>query len=78
MSARFRPGCIVRSTLAIAGVLFLPLSIWFAHASWSRFWPRATGLFIFSLLFLWLALDRRADGPLAAIDDLSGAANPDA
>lgn len=78
MGPRFRPGCIVRSTLALLGVLFLPLAVWFAHAGWTRWWPRVVGLAVFGVLFLLAAVDRRDRSLLGILDDLGGSANPDA
>lgn len=78
MGPRFRPGCIVRSTLALLGILLFPLAVWFARAGWARWWPRVLGMVVFGAIFLWVALDRRERSLLAILDDLSGSANPDA
>jgi hypothetical protein len=64
-----RPGCLVRSTLALCGTIFLPMAIWFAVGKgWSRYWPHSVGLFVASALFYYLAFSRNAW--LEAIDDI--------
>lgn len=68
----------MRSTLALLGILFLPLAVWFARANLHRYWPRALGLAVFGILFIVLAFDRRDRSVLAMLDDLDGSANPDA
>ena len=64
---RVTPGCLVRSTLAVFGVVFVPMAIWFAHR---RHWLEALVLAIVSVLFLRWAFDRSEDSLLTAIDDL--------
>ena len=59
-------------------ILFLPFAIWFARASLRRYWVSALALFVVSVLFLWLAVDRRPQSLLAPMDDIGGPANPDA
>lgn len=78
MASRLRPGCLVRSTLALFGVLFLPLAIWFAHSNWRRYWFHSAGLALVGAVFLWLALGRSPF--IDALDQASGGgpANPDA
>ena len=40
-----RPGCVLRSALVSFGVLFLPMSIWFAYTDWSRNWIKSIVIF---------------------------------
>lgn len=77
LASMHRPGCIVRSTLASLGALFLPLSIWFGFGKRHHYWMESIGLFVAGVGFLYLALSRES-ALLQAIDDLSGPANPDA
>jgi hypothetical protein len=63
-----RPGRIVRCTLALLGVLFIPLGIWFLRDTHHRYWTHSAGLFLAAIACLYLAL--RRDSPLAALDDL--------
>lgn len=70
MPPRFRPGCLVRSTIAFLGVFFLPFSIWSAWIDVRHNWPSAIGLFLVSLLCLWAAFDKSEGSPLSDLDDL--------
>lgn len=65
-----RPGCVLRSALVVFGLLFLPMAILFAYKSWTRYWGRATVLFVVSLAFLWLGLSRNENSWVTMIDDL--------
>ena len=40
-----RPGCLVRSTLSLLGVLFVPLGIWFLRDDKHRYWTQSVALF---------------------------------
>ena len=65
---RFRPGCILRSTLAFLGIVFLPIAVFFL---WSRQNVRdGVILLVFSVVFLALAFDRREKSWLGSIDEL--------
>jgi hypothetical protein len=65
-----RPGCVLRSALVSFGLLFLPMSIWFGHRDWHRYWGRSLVLLIVSAAFLWVALSRRPESWVSVIDDL--------
>ena len=75
MPTRFKPGCLLRSTLAICGVVFLPISVWFLH-NWFRHrdqWGqglRGIVLIIVSIAFLRVAFTRKEDSWISAVDDL--------
>jgi hypothetical protein len=60
----------VRSTLVLLGMLFLPLSIWFAYSNWHKYAGDAIALFIVAALFLRYGFTRDEDSWIAAIDDL--------
>ena len=64
-----KPGCLVRSSLAVFGVLFFPMALWFAFR---RLWLEAFVLGVISILFMRLAFDRSDDSWLSAVDDLEG------
>lgn len=64
-----RPGCIVRSSLAVFGVLFFPIALWFAFR---RLWLEAFVLGVISILFMRLAFDKSEDSWISAVDDLDG------
>jgi hypothetical protein len=72
---RFSPGCLLRSTLAICGVVFLPIAVWFFH-NWSVHrdqWRQAAQgvvLIVVSVVFLRLAFTRKEDSWMSAVDDL--------
>lgn len=72
-----RPGCIVRSSLALFGIMFLPLTVWFGFGRRHHYWNESIGLFVAAAFFLYLAV-KRDSALLAAIDDLEAPANPDA
>ena len=72
MPKRLTPGCLVRSTLAIFGIIFLPFAIWFLYHDWQRNLVQALVLVLVSIWFLRLAYDRSDESPLSAIDDLKG------
>jgi hypothetical protein len=65
-----RPGCVLRSALVMFGILFLPMSVWFAYVSWRRNWGNALALFSISMLFFRLGLSRDDDSWISSIDDL--------
>lgn len=65
-----RPGCVLRSSLVLFGILFLPISIWFAYANWRRNWGNALALFSISLLFLRLGLSRDENSWITTIDEM--------
>ena len=75
MERKFKPGCLLRSTLAICGVVFLPISIWFLH-NWFRHreqWLQAVQglvLIFVSVAFLRLAFTRKEGSWISAVDDL--------
>jgi len=54
------------------GVLFLPMSIWFAYVDWQRNWGKSLVLFAVSMFFLKLGLTRNPDSWITMIDDLGG------
>jgi hypothetical protein len=60
----------VRSALILLGMLFLPLSIWFAYANWHRYAGDSIALFLVAAVFLRNGFTRDEDSWIAAIDDL--------
>jgi hypothetical protein len=72
---RFNPGCLLRSTLAVCGVVFLPIAVWFFH-NWFvhrdqwRQAVQAVVLVAVSIVFLRLAFTRNEGSWMSAIDDL--------
>lgn len=67
---RFRPGCMVRSTLALLGVLFLPFGIWMLWQDPRRNWLNAVLLLVVSVVALYFSLDRRGDSWVSRFDDM--------
>ena len=65
-----RPGCVLRTSLVLFGLLFLPMAIFFAYESWTRYWGRATVLGVVSVVFLWLGLSRNENSWVTMVDDL--------
>jgi hypothetical protein len=65
-----RPGCVLRAALISFGVLFLPLGLWFAYRSVTRYWGQALVLLIVSVVFLRLGFSKDEDSWMAAIDEL--------
>jgi hypothetical protein len=63
-------GCLLRATLVMFGLLFLPMAVWFAHRGFSRYWLEATALALVGLLFLRLGLSKKDNSWLSLIDDL--------
>lgn len=64
-----RPGCLVRSTLALLGVLFVPLAIWFAVGKGrERHWLEVGGLLVAAVICFVLAF-RRSEW-MDALDDI--------
>lgn len=70
MPATSGTGCLLRATLVMFGLLFLPMSVWFAHKGFSRYWLEATALLLIGLMFLRLGLSKKDNSWLALIDDL--------
>lgn len=68
MSRLPRPGRIVRGTLALLGILFLPLAIWFALDAKHRYVRHSAGLFVAACVSLYGAFKR--DSFVAPLDDL--------
>jgi membrane-bound metal-dependent hydrolase YbcI (DUF457 family) len=69
MSSLPRPGCLVRSTLSLLGVLFVPLGIWFLRDEKHRYWTQSIALFVGALVCFYLAF-RRDSWLNAALDAL--------
>jgi hypothetical protein len=65
-----RPVRLVRATLAVFGVLFLPFAIGFLVSDFRHSWPSAVATLCVSVLFLWLAFDHSPRSPLSRLDDL--------
>jgi len=63
-------GCLLRATLVMFGLLFLPMAVWFAHRGFSRYWLEASALAIIGLMFLRLGLSKKDNSWLSLIDDL--------
>jgi hypothetical protein len=68
MSPLPRPGRIVRGTLALLGVLFLPLAIWFVLDAKHRYVWESVGLFVAAFICLYGAFWK--DSFVAVLDDL--------
>ena len=66
-----RPGCLVRSTLALLGVLFVPLGIWFLRDDRHRYVIESVALFVGALLCFYFAF-RRDSALMRALDGLDG------
>ena len=72
---RFNPGCLLRSTLAVCGVVFLPIAVWFCH-NWivrPNEWRQAVQgvvLVVVSIVFLRLAFTRKEGSWISTVDDL--------
>jgi hypothetical protein len=64
-----RPGCLVRSSLALLGVMFMPLSIWFLRDVKHRYWSQSLALFIGALVCFYFAF-RRDTWLMTALDGL--------
>jgi hypothetical protein len=72
----FKPGCLLRSTLAICGVVFLPISVWFRH-NWFRHtdqWVQGMrGIVLIIVLRSYSSVSRsrgRRNHGSSAVDDL--------
>jgi hypothetical protein len=63
-------GCLLRATLVMFGVLFLPMAVWFAHRGLSRYWLEASALLVIGLVFLRLGLSKKDNSWMSLIDDL--------
>lgn len=63
-------GCLLRATLVMFGLLFLPMAIWFAHKGFSHYWLETTALVAVGIVFLRLGLSKKDNSWLALIDDL--------
>jgi len=64
-----RPGCLVRSSLAFLGVMFMPLSIWFLRDARHRYWSQSVALFVGALVCFYFAF-RRDTWLMTALDGL--------
>lgn len=69
-----RPGCLVRSTLAVLGIAFLPLGVWFVYANWRLYWAQSLVLLSVGLIFLRFATTREEGSWITMLDDLDGPA----
>lgn len=65
-----RPGLVVRATLVIFGVMFLPWSLFIVYRDPARYWLQSVILLALSVYALRLGLSRDEDSWLSAIDDL--------
>lgn len=70
-----RPGCLVRSTLAVLGIAFLPLGVWFVYANWRLYWGQSLVLLSVGLIFLRFATTREEGSWITMLDDLEGPAH---
>jgi hypothetical protein len=61
----------VRSTLALLGVLFAPLGIWFLRDGRHRYVTQSVALFIGALLCFYFAF-RRNSALMSALEGLDG------
>jgi hypothetical protein len=64
-----RPARMIRATLAVFGVIFLPFAIGFLVSDFRRSWPSALVTLLVSVVFLWLAIDRSERSLVARLDD---------
>lgn len=64
-----RPGCLVRSSLSLLGVLFVPLAIWFLRDGKHRYWTQSVALFVGALVCFYFAF-RRDTWLMTALDGL--------
>ena len=55
-----RPKSIVRVTLSLLGILFMPLSIWFLRDPRHRYLTESAALFISAMLCFYLAFRRNS------------------
>jgi hypothetical protein len=62
-----RPGCVVRTTLVVFGIIFLPMAIWFF---WKMYWGSGIAVGVLSAISLKLGLARDADSWMSMIDEL--------
>jgi hypothetical protein len=62
-----RPGCVLRTTLVVLGIIFLPMGIWFF---WKTYWVSAIAVLVLSALSLRLGLTRDPDSWMSMIDEL--------
>lgn len=53
-----RPKSIVRISLALFGVLFVPLGVWFLRDPRHRYWMQGVALFMSAILCFYLAFRR--------------------
>ena len=67
-----RPGRLVRGALALFGVMFLPVAIVFLVTNPRRNWLSAGVTLFVSVVFLFLAFDRRDSSLLSGLDDFGG------
>lgn len=63
---------MVRGTLGLFGLTFLPAAIWLAWRGLERYWPQSLLLLVVGGVFLRLAFTRDEDSWVALIDDLDG------
>ena len=66
------PGCLLRSTLATFGLIFLPYAVWFLYRDWTHNLVRSLVLIAVSAWFLVLAFRRTEHSFMSTIDDLGG------
>jgi len=71
-----RPSRLVRGALALLGVMFVPVAVVFLVTNPRRNWLSAGAMLFVSVVFLFLAFDRREGSWLAGLDDL-GSSRPD-
>jgi hypothetical protein len=62
-----RPGCVLRTTLVVLGIIFLPMGIWFF---WKTYWVSGIAVLVLSALSLKLGLTRDPDSLMSMIDEL--------
>ena len=66
-----RPGCLVRSSLSLMGILFVPLGIWFLRDARHRYVTQSIALFVGAVLCFYFAF-RRDTWLSTALDGLDG------
>jgi len=64
-----RPKSIVRVTLSLLGIMFMPLSIWFLRDPKHRYVMESVALFISAMMCFYLAF-RRSSWLMTALEGL--------
>jgi len=71
MASLPRPSRLVRGTLALLGILFVPVGIWFLTDPKHRYWTQSVALFVGPTLCFYFAF-RRNTWLMEALEGLDG------